>query len=175
MAGRPDLEIRDVTAADAAAVAAIYDHYVLETVVTFEESAVPPFVMTERIAAVQEAGRPWLVAVEGDALVGYASASTWNPRSAYRHTVEVTAYLAPDATGRGVGSALYESLFARLTARDVHAAIAVIALPNPASVALHERFGLRPAGVFREVGRKFGRWVDVGFWQGLLSGARDRR
>ena len=168
MAGRTDLEIRDATAADAAAVAAIYDHYALGTVVTFEEAAVPTAVMAERIAAVQEDGLPWLVAVEDGDVVGYAYAAPWNPRSAYRHTVEVTAYLAPDATGRGAGSALYEQLFTRLRALGVHAVVAVIALPNPASVALHERFGLRPAGVFHEVGRKSGRWVDVGYWQGLL-------
>jgi L-amino acid N-acyltransferase YncA len=168
VAGRADLEIRDATAADAAAVAAIYDHYVLGTAVTFEETAVPAPVMAARIAAVRDGGLPWLVAVDDGEVAGFAYASPWNPRGAYRHTVECTAYVAPDAAGGGVGSRLYEDLFARLRGLEVHAVIAVIALPNPASVALHERFGLAQAGLFREVGRKFGRWVDVGYWQRVL-------
>lgn len=161
-------QVRDATSDDADAVAAIYDHYVLGTVVTFEEATVPGAAMGERIAAVQNAGLPWLVAVEDGRLAGYACASPWNPRDAYRHTVECTAYVAPGATGRGIGARLYEELFARLRALEVHAVVAVVALPNPASVALHERFGLVQAGLFREVGRKFGRWVDVGYWQATL-------
>ena len=82
--------------------------------------------------------------------------------------MECTAYAAPGATGRGIGTRLYAELFPRLRELEVHAVIAVIALPNPASVALHERFGLAQAGLFREVGRKFGHWVDVGYWQGIL-------
>jgi L-amino acid N-acyltransferase YncA len=166
--GGPDIEIRDATAADAAAVAALYDEYVLSSVATFEEQAVDPADMERRIGGVQDRGLPWLVALEGDSIAGYAYAGPWNTRDAYRHTVEVTAYVTAGATGRGVGSALYAELFARLRALGLHAVIAVIALPNPASVALHERMGLRHAGGFREVGRKFGRWVDVGYWQGLL-------
>ncbi len=168
MAARLDLEIRDATAADAAAVAAIYDHYVLGTAATFEEAAVPSPLMAERLAAVRDAGLPWLLAVGGGEVVGFAYASAWNPRSAYRHTVECTAYVAAGATGGGIGASLYEELFARLRELEVHAVIAVIALPNPASVRLHERFGLTQAGLFREVGRKFGRWVDVGYWQATL-------
>jgi phosphinothricin acetyltransferase len=166
--GHADLEIRDATAADAAAVAAIYDHYVLGTAVTFEEAAVPASVMAGRIAAIRDAGLPWLVALEDGEVTGYAYAAPWNPRDAYRHTVECTAYVAPGATGGGRGGRLYAELFARLRALEVHAVIAVIALPNPPSITLHERFGLVQAGLFREVGRKFGRWVDVGYWQGTL-------
>jgi L-amino acid N-acyltransferase YncA len=166
--GLPDIEIRDATAADAAAVAALYSGYVLETAVTFEQTPVSAQDMTGRIAAARERSLPWLVAAESGELTGYAYASPWNPRSAYRHTVEVTAYVARGRTGRGIGSRLYEDLFVRLRALDVHAVVAVIALPNAASVALHEHFGLRRAGVFREVGRKFDRWVDVGYWQTVL-------
>ena len=140
----------------------------LGTVVTFEETAVPGAVMGERIAAMLDAGLPWLVAVEEGRVTGYAYASWWNTRSAYRHTVECTAYVAPGATGRGLGTQLYEQLFERLRALDMHAVIAVIALPNAASVALHERFGLRRAGLFPEVGSKFGSWVDVGYWQATI-------
>jgi phosphinothricin acetyltransferase len=162
------VQIRAATAADADAVAAIYDHYVSGTVVTFEETAVPGAVMGERIAAVVDAGLPWLVAVEHGRVAGYAYASSWNPRSAYRRTVECTAYLAPEATGRGLGTRLYEELFSRLRDLGVHAVIGVIALPNEASIALHEKFGLRRAGLFREVGSKFGSWIDVGYWQVIL-------
>lgn len=167
MSGR-GIQVREATAADGDSIAAIYDHYVLGTVVTFEEAAVPGRVMGERIDAVLAAGLPWLVAVEDGRVIGYAYASVWNPRSAYRHTVECTAYLAPEATGRRLGTQLHEDLFARLRQLGVHAVIAVITLPNPASVALHEGFGLRQAGVFREVGFKFGAWIDVGYWQGTL-------
>jgi phosphinothricin acetyltransferase len=165
---RRAVQIRAATAADGDSVAAIYDHYVLGTAVTFEETAVPGPVMGERIAAMLAAGLPWLVAVEDGRVTGYAYASWWNARSAYRHTVECTAYLAPGATGRGLGTALYEQLFEQLRRLDMHAVIAVIALPNPASVALHERFGLRPAGRFPEVGSKFGAWIDVGYWLATL-------
>ena len=165
---RRSVQVREATAADGDSVAAIYDHYVLGTVVTFEEETVPGRVMEERIGAVLGAGLPWLVAVEDGRVTGYAYASVWNARSAYRHTVECTAYLAPEATGRGLGTQLYEELLARLRQLGVHAVIAVITLPNPASVALHEKFGLRQAGVFHEVGLKFGAWIDVGYWQGTL-------
>ncbi len=167
MSGR-GIHVREAMAADGDSVAVIYDHYVLGTVVTFEEVAVPGDVMGERIDAVSAAGLPWLVAVEDGRVTGYAYASVWNARGAYRHTVECTAYLAANATGRGLGTRLYEELFARLRQLDVHAVIAVITLPNPASVALHERFGLTQAGVFREVGFKFGAWIDVGYWQTVL-------
>jgi L-amino acid N-acyltransferase YncA len=165
---RRAVQVRAATAADGDSVAAISDHYVRGTVVCFEETAVPGSSMGERIEAVLGAGLPWLVAVEDRRVIGYAYASLWNARSAYRHTVECTAYLAPEATGRGLGTQLYEELFARLRQSGLHTVIAVITLPNPASVALHEKFGLRRAGVFHEVGLKFGAWIDVGYWQGIL-------
>jgi L-amino acid N-acyltransferase YncA len=166
--GISHIEIRAATAADAAAVAALYNVFVLGTTVTFEDEAVADDVMAGRIAGVTEAGLPWLVACEEGRLAAYAYAAPWNARAAYRSTVEVTAYVRADAAGRGLGTRLYEELFARLRALGTHAVVAVIALPNPGSVALHERFGLRRAGLFREVGRKFGRWVDVGYWQTVL-------
>lgn len=169
MTSRPAQEIRPATAADAAAIAGIYNRYVLGSVATFEETAVPEAVMAERVASVLAGGLPWLVAVDRGLVAGYAYASPWNARSAYRHTVECTTYLAPEATGRGLGTRLYEELFARLRALHVHVVLGVIALPNPASVALHEHFGLAQAGLFREVGRKSGRWIDVGYWRATLE------
>jgi L-amino acid N-acyltransferase YncA len=161
-------QIRDATSDDADAVAAIYDHYVLGTVVTFEEATVPGPVMGQRIASVLGDGLPWLVAQKDGRVTGYAYASPWSSRSAYRHTVECTAYLAPEATGAGLGTALYEELFRQLRQLGVHAVIGGIALPNPASVALHEHFGMTQVALFPEVGFKFGSWIDVGYWQATL-------
>lgn len=160
--------IRAATAADAAAIAAIYNHYVRSTVVTFEESEVAEDDMAERIAEVEAAGLPWCVAEDAGAVLGFAHASKWKGRCAYRHTVEVTVYLEPSATGRGWGRRLYEALFDALRERRIHAAIGGIALPNPASIALHERLGMSKVAHFREVGRKFERWIDVGYWQCTL-------
>lgn len=163
-----DLTIRAATPSDAVAVAAIYNHYVAETAVTFEEEPVAAVEMARRIEAVLSAPLPWLVARRGADVLGYAYASPWRPRSAYRYSVEITAYVAPRAGRRGVGSQLYRQLFTALQARGVHAVIGGIALPNEASVALHEKFGLRKVAHFEQVGFKFNRWIDVGYWQRIL-------
>jgi phosphinothricin acetyltransferase len=159
--------IRACVAADAAAIATIYNHYVLETVITFEEAPVPTAEMAQRIAEVT-ARFPWLVAEEDDAIVGYAYAAPWKARSAYRFAVESTVYLAPGHRGRGVGTALYRGLIDALRKLDVHCAVGGIALPNVASVALHEKLGFKKIGQFVEIGRKFDRWVDVGYWELIL-------
>lgn len=160
--------IRAATHADAAAIGAIYDHYVRETVVTFEETAVGADAMATRIADVQSRGLPWLVSACDGRIVGYAYAGPWKARSAYRHTVESTIYLDRAHTGRGLGLPLYRALVDSLRAGGTHAVIGGIALPNAASIALHEKTGFHPIGRFAEVGRKFDRWVDVGYWQLLL-------
>lgn len=160
-----DTTIRDATPSDAAALAAIYNHYVRETVVTFEEEPVAAEEMARRLEEVLSASLPWLAAEEEGRVVGYAYATRWKARSGYRFSAEVTVYLAPDRGGRGIGSKLYGELFPRLEARGIHAVMGGIALPNEASVALHEKFGLRKVAEFKEVGFKFGRWIDVGYWQ----------
>ena len=160
--------IRAAEPADAEAIAAIYNHYVRETIVTFEEEPVDAAVMAARIGQVAAAGLPWLVAERAGVVVGFAFATPWKERSAYRYSVECTVYLAPGAEGRGIGSALYSALFERLEQAGVHAVIAGIALPNERSVALHESFGMTRVAHFREVGLKFGQWIDVGYWQGLV-------
>ena len=167
-AGSEALAIRDATEVDAPAIAALYNPYVAETTITFEEVPVSAAQMAERIRDVQQAGLPWLVLEEGGALCGYAYATRWKARSAYRFSVETSVYLAMGHTGRGHGRRLYEALFEALRARGVHAVIGGIALPNPASVALHERLQMAPVAHFREVGFKFGRWIDVGYWERLL-------
>jgi phosphinothricin acetyltransferase len=162
------LDIRSATAADAAAIASIYNHYVAETVVTFVEAAVSAQAMAARIADVQAQDLPWLVADAAGEVAGYCYANRWKARSAYRHSVETTIYLKRGLEGRGIGRRLYSALLGLLRARGVHAVIGGAALPNAASVALHEKLGFAPVGTFRQVGFKHGRWVDVGYWQLLL-------
>lgn len=163
-------DIRDARAEDAAQIAAIYNHYVARTVVTFEVDPVAVDDMQGRVAGVQGDGLPWLAAIDdaGDVL-GYAYATRWRARAAYRNSVESSIYLAPGAVGRGIGRRLYERLLEQLAARGLHTVIGGAALPNPASVALHEALGFSKVAHLREVGHKFGRWIDVGYWQRRLA------
>lgn len=160
--------VRAATEADAEAVVAIYNHYVAQTIVTFEEEAVTASEMARRIERIASASLPWLIAERRGEVVGYAYASPWRERSAYRYSAEVTVYLSPMSTGRGSGSRLYEQLLPLTQDRGVHAVVGVIALPNEASVALHEKFGLAKVAHLKEVGFKFDRWVDVGYWERIF-------
>lgn len=160
--------VRAAGLTDAESIAAIYNHYVANTVVTFEEEEVSAAEMERRIHDVWSSSLPWLVAEEAGRIRGYAYATRWRARAAYRFSVEVTVYLAADHGGRGIGTKLYGELFPLLHARSLHAIIGGIALPNDASVALHEKFGMRKVAQFQEVGFKLGRWVDVGYWQRTL-------
>ncbi len=160
--------IRTATSADAPAICAIYNHYIQASDATMEESPIDGGEMSRRMEAVTAAW-PWLVAEEEGAVVGYAYANQWKPRSGYRHAVESTVYLAPARVGHGFGTALYRSLIDILCERNVHCAIAGISLSNAASIALHEKFGFRKVGQFRENGIKFGRWIDVGYWQRMFE------
>lgn len=164
--------IRAAQAGDAAAVAAIYAPFVEGSAVSLEERAPTGAEMTERIAA-GGALYPWLVAVEGERVVGYASATRFRPRRGYRFTVETSVYVARDAQRRGVARALYVRLFDLLTRQGFTQAVAAITLPNEVSVRLHEAFGFERAGVYRRVGRKLGQWWDVGLWQRSLAEAAE--
>jgi phosphinothricin acetyltransferase len=166
-----DMQIRDAVADDSKAIAAIYNHFVLNTTVNFEEAAVSDAEMAQRIGDVQDANLPWLVIENGKGVAGYAYATKWRVRQAYRFSVESTVYLAPEFAGQGMGSALYSALLQRLRDKGYHLVIGGIALPNPASVALHEKLGFEKVAQFREVGFKFERWLDVGYWQKTLSDA----
>lgn len=161
------LQVRAATAADAAAIADIYNYYVANTVVTFEEAPVSATDMSARIAEVQGTGLPWLVGVK-DGVVGYCYATRWKSRSAYRHSVETTIYLANGVAGRGMGRVLYSAMLPILRAAGIHAVIGGVALPNAASVALHEKLGFEQVARFRQVGLKHGHWVDVAYWQLIL-------
>lgn len=160
--------IRPVASDDAGTIAGIYNHYVLHTVITFEEQAVSAKEMNGRIGQAIADGMPWLVAELEGRILGFAYASKWKTRSAYRFSVETTVYLDLSAQGHGIGNRLYEELLGLLRKEGFHVVLACIALPNKASVALHEKFGLRQVALFEEAGFKFGRWVDVGYWQAKL-------
>lgn len=161
--------VRTATDEDAAEIARIYNYYVEHTVITFEEQTVPATEMSLRVAEVQNQGLPWLVAELGGEVVGYSYASKWKARSAYRFAVETTVYLKHGIQGRGIGKQLYGALLPILVSRGIHAVIGGAALPNPASVALHEKLGFEQVATFRQVGFKHGRWVDVAYWQLILQ------
>ncbi len=160
--------IRSAEVSDAQAIASIYNHYVANTTFSFEEEPVSAEQVAERMLEVRASSLPWLVAEESSEVLGYACASKWKARSAYRFSVETSVYLQDGATGKGLGSQLYEVLFLALQERGVHVAIGGIALPNEASVSLHEKFGMKKVAHFEQVGFKFGNWVDVGYWQKAL-------
>ncbi len=164
--------IRSATDGDAGAIVRIYNHYVVNTVVTFEETPLTAADYLARMAAVRSSSLPWLVAEEGGQVLGYAYAARWKDRTAYRFTVETTIYLDQAACGRGLGSSLYGALFTLLEEQGVHAVIGGITLPNAPSVALHERFGMVQVAHFRETGFKFNRWLDVGYWEMTFPAAR---
>jgi len=165
MPAMPAISIRPAAPEDAEAISAIYNPYVATTTISFEEETVAVDDMARRIADVLTLGLPWLVAECEGCLLGYAYATKWRARPAYRTSVESSVYLDKGAAGRGVGTALYRALLDILRGRDVHMVIGGIAQPNEASVALHEKLGFRKVAHFSEVGRKFGRWVDVGYWE----------
>ncbi|MDT0464355.1 GNAT family N-acetyltransferase [Streptomyces gibsoniae] len=165
---RTEVQVRPGVENDLGALTDIYNHYVHTTPITFDTAIFTP-----------EERRPWLlshpedgphrlmVAVDSGSqeILGYATSSAFRAKPAYATSVEVTVYLAAHATGRGVGARLYEALFAALAGEDLHRAYAGIAQPNEASVRLHERFGFRHVGTYRQVGRKFGRYWDVAWYE----------
>ncbi len=162
--------IRDATLDDAPAIADIYAHYVRTSVATFELEAPSEADMSRRIER-NLASHAWLVATQGDAVLGYAYGGPFSDRPAYRWATEVSVYLAPAASRRGVGTTIYQALLERLRRRGFRVAVARIALPNDASLALHERFGFAPSGVLRDIGHKFGAWHDVALHQLALAPA----
>lgn len=159
--------IRDAERSDAEAIARIYNHYIEKTVITFEEVSISVEDMCSRIVETTQSLAWYVFEIEGR-VVGYAYASKWKGRCAYRYSVESTVYLDPDVVGKGVGSKLYSRLLDALKEKSYHAVIAGIAIPNEGSVALHEKFGFIKVAHFKETGWKFDRWIDVGYWQLLL-------
>jgi phosphinothricin acetyltransferase len=153
---------------DAAACAAIYAPSVESTPISFELTPPDAAEFAHRIEKYSSTHQ-FLVAEDGGEVVGYAYACGWNERPAYDWVVEVSVYVAPDRKGEGIGGALYAELLDHLRAQGFHVAVAGITLPNPASIALHERLGFESIGALREIGWKIGGWHDVGYWQLLLQ------
>ncbi|ORW94412.1 GCN5 family acetyltransferase [Mycobacterium sp. IEC1808] len=160
------MRVRAAIAADAAACVDIYRPYVLDTVISFETEVPTVEEMARRIAGAHE----WLVLEDDDVVTGYAYARQFNPRAAYRWSVETSIYLAPDRLRSGGGRLLYTELLRRLAERGFRRAFAGIAQPNEASNALHKAFGFRPVGYYPRVGWKLGAWHDVEWWQLDLLG-----
>ena len=158
------MKIRTAESEDVAAIARIYNFYVENTHHTFEVEPVAESEMLARINQVLE-NYPYLVCEKDDEILGYCYAARYKPRAAYRHSVEISVYVRNETVSKGIGSALYTELFELLKSQPIHAIIAGIALPNDASIRLHERFGFEKVAHFREVGFKFGRWIDVGYWE----------
>ncbi|MFF5976426.1 GNAT family N-acetyltransferase [Streptomyces sp. NPDC012769] len=168
--GPTDVQVRAGTEGDLGALTALYNHYVRETAITFDTE---PFTPEQRLPWLrshpEDGPHRLLVAQAADGILGYATSSAFRPKAAYATSVEVSVYLSPEAGGRGVGTLLYEELFRVLRGEDVHRAYAGIALPNEASTRLHARFGFRHIGTYGEVGRKFGRYWDVAWFEKRLD------
>ncbi len=156
--------IRDASAADAERICEIYAHYVLNATATFELEPPSTDEMVLRMRRVLEK-HAWLAAEREGTVLGYAYGSPFRERAAYAHSTEVTVYMDVDFCGRGLGRLLYERLLARLRSMGYVQAIGCIALPNPGSVKLHESLGFEKAAHLKQVGFKFGQWIDVGYWQ----------
>ena len=162
--------IRLAHEADAPSVAAIYAPYCTDTAISFEEAAPTADIMAQRIGTVG-AVRPWIVLEDDGAVIGYAYASPHHDRAAYRWSVSTAIYISRTHHRRGVGRALYTTLFELLRHLGYYTATAGIALPNPASVRLHEAFGFALVGVYRDIGHKMGAWHDVAWYQTSLQPA----
>lgn len=159
--------IRNATLDDIPALTKIYNYYIQETIITFEETPVTNSQFAARFSDIQ-AKYPFLVAVNGKQIVGYAYASQWREKSAYQHAVESTVYLQTQSVGSGIGTLLYSHLLSTLKENNFKTALGCIALPNASSVGLHEKLGFKNVGHFESVGYKFNQWIDVGYWQILL-------
>lgn len=160
--------IRPATPDDATALASIYNPYITDTVITFEEEPVSPEEMAGRIRKVSKA-YPWIVWEEEGQVLGYAYASSWRTRHAYRFAVETTVYVDLAHQRKGIGEKLYRELVVAMREHGFHSALGCLALPNEPSVGLHEKLGFIKVAHMKEAGWKFNRWVDVGFWEMMLS------
>lgn len=160
--------IRDVTFADAKRIADIYNYYIKNTIVTFEYDPVTEQDITTRIKKITGKGYPFFVYEENGEIIGYAYLNNWRERVAYNITLETSIYLDHNTTGRGIGGILYQELIERARKINTHSLIGGISLPNATSQKLHLKFGFQLVGNFRESGIKFGKLIDVEFWQLIL-------
>lgn len=158
--------IRPASPSDTKAICEIYNHYILHSHATFETARIDEFEMNKRVQRVQkELNLPWNVLEVSGETVGYSYATQWKPRGAYSKTTETSVYLDKDQFGKGYGQQLYSHLLDQLKRGGYHAIIGGISLPNEGSIRLHEKLGFQKVGVLKEVGYKFDRWIDVGYWE----------
>jgi L-amino acid N-acyltransferase YncA len=154
--------IREISIDDAKDVLDIYNYYILNSTATFEEDPINEEEIIKRINKVKSINLPYIVAVEDKKIVGFAYTSMFHERCGYRYTGELTVYIKPDITSKGLGTKLYEELIKRLKKTQIKKVIGCISLPNEKSVALHEKFEMKQVGHLEKVGFKFGKWIDVG-------------
>lgn len=159
--------IRSCNAEDITSICNIYNHHIDKSVATFEENILQAGKMKQRIQSVKQ-NFPWLVCEQHGVLVGFAYATEWKKRSAYKNSAETTVYIKDGCYGNGYGTTLYQRLIDDLKQTSLHTVMAGITLPNDASVSLHQRLGFEKVAHFKQVGRKFGEWLDVGYWQLML-------
>lgn len=162
--------IRLATDADASTIAGIYNHYILNSVATFELELLQPEEIRTRVQTVQSLGLPWFVMESEGQITGYAYASKHRERAAYRPSVEGTVYLHPEHLGKGYGFILYKAVIDAVSKLDwVHSIIGGVALPNPASSALHKKLGFEKVAHYKEIGFKFDKWIDTEHWQLMIK------
>ena len=165
------VQVRPAAEEDLEAINEIYNHYVLESHCTFDDEPLGMDARREWFSHYGRSGRHRVfVAADGGGVVGYASSSRYRPKPGYLTSVETSIYLAPDAIGKGAGTRLYETLFKSIEGEDIHRAYAGVALPNPESIALHDKFGFKRVALYTEQGRKFGRYWDVAWFEKPLGG-----
>ena len=159
--------IRKVRIEDAKEIQEIYNHYILNSIATFDEKEHTLQKIRDNITSTS-AKYPWFVLVENDELIAFAYASQWKDKSAYNQSVEGTIYIKNNHEGKGIGTTLYNHLINHLRINNYHSILGVISLPNEASVALHEKLNFEKVAHFKEIGKKFNRQIDVGCWQLIL-------
>ncbi len=161
--------IRKVQLSDAQAIAEIYNYYIENTIITFELEPIDADEERFRILNITNNGYPYIVYEEQGGVIGYAYLSKWREREAYNNTLETSIYLHKDHCGKGIGKILYKALIDLAKEKKVHVLIGSISCPNSESQKLHEKLGFEKVGVFKEVGCKFDKYIDVEFWQLSLS------
>jgi phosphinothricin acetyltransferase len=160
--------IRPVKIDDAAAIHDIYNYYIINTVISFEEEPLSGGEMAERIREIS-LKYPWFVWEDPEGLIGYAYVNKWKERIAYRRAAELSIYLKKGYEGKGIGGRLFSHLLEAVKKTDIHALVSGITLPNERSVALHEKFGFKKIAQFNEIGFKMDKWLDVGYWELILK------
>ncbi len=156
--------VRNVEKKDIQQIVSIYNYYIENTIITFEEELVTDNEMGIRIVKYTKYF-PWLVYEEKGKVIGYCYATKWRVRSAYKHSAEVTVYVSNESHGKGIGTLLYNELIKQCKQKNLHVLVAGIALPNEKSQKMHEKIGFKKVAHFEEIGRKCNKWIDVGYWE----------